>query len=262
MLLSGVAVMFVREGGRSAGITAKRLLFAATGTGALAGMLALAGLVGPWPGLGRLTNNATRLLTAGLLICVYVAFSTPRRLWTRWLRSEEARYLSTTAQLDAEERGRRAAADLTDAAARSASNAVTLVALRPTPEAQELIVRASTRAKLLDVKIPKQADALTRVLRDGPTTMAAAACDPPLGPLLTEYGSRVLAAPISTASHTWGALLVVQRRGSLFPEDDLRLLTRLGSFAATALDHAQLVADARRVNGAPPTGDSGKSSRG
>ena len=40
-------------------------------------------------------------------------------------------------------------------------------------------------------------------------------------------------------------MVVVQRRGSLFPEDDLRLLGQFARHAATALDHARLIADAR-----------------
>jgi PAS domain S-box-containing protein len=55
----------------------------------------------------------------------------------------------------------------------------------------------------------------------------------------------VLIAPICTRAHTWGAVVVAQRRGSLFPEDDLRLMAQLGRSAGTALDHAHLVVEAR-----------------
>ncbi len=55
----------------------------------------------------------------------------------------------------------------------------------------------------------------------------------------------MLAAPVATSANTWGVVLVVQRHGSLFPDDDLRLLAQLGSYAAMALDHAHLIADVR-----------------
>jgi PAS domain-containing protein len=43
----------------------------------------------------------------------------------------------------------------------------------------------------------------------------------------------------------WGIIVVAQRRGSLFPDDDRRLLAQLARSAATALDHARLIAEAR-----------------
>jgi PAS domain S-box-containing protein len=56
----------------------------------------------------------------------------------------------------------------------------------------------------------------------------------------------VLVAPIATERRTWGIVLVVQRRGSLFPEDDLQLVAQLGRYTGTALDHASLVLDSRQ----------------
>ena len=53
-------------------------------------------------------------------------------------------------------------------------------------------------------------------------------CEAALAERLRRYGARVLAAPIATTGRIWGVVLVVQRRGSLFPEDDLRLLVQLG----------------------------------
>jgi PAS domain S-box-containing protein len=245
VLLAAVALMFHRESARSAGITRRRLRFAAAGTWAFAGVLGIWSLTGSSTWLSRATFELSRTLAAMFYICFFVAFSTPQKLRARWLRDEEARYLSATGQLDPEERGRRAAGDLNEAAARSASNAATLVALRPTPDASELVVRAATRPELQKIVLPIDAGVIARAVQDGPTSIPVTACGDPLASVLEEYGSRVLAAPIATPSHTWGVLLVVQRRGSLFPDDDLRLLARLGGFAATALDHAYLVADAR-----------------
>ena len=70
-------------------------------------------------------------------------------------------------------------------------------------------------------------------------------CEPEIAIRVHTYGSRVLAAPVATAANVWGVVLVVQRRGTLFPDDDLRLLAQLGSYAGMALDHGHLIAEAR-----------------
>ena len=54
---------------------------------------------------------------------------------------------------------------------------------------------------------------------------------------------RFLAMPIAGASRVWGVLVLIQRRRSLFPADDLDLLRRLCRYTAEILDQAQRVAD-------------------
>ena len=87
------------------------------------------------------------------------------------------------------------------------------------------------------------ADATYREAR--PDIVPLLAVDPDLRPALSDAGTSVLLAPISTSVRRWGVVGVVQRHGSLFPNDDLRLLEQLGQYAGGVLDHSQLVTEAR-----------------
>jgi len=112
--------------------------------------------------------------------------------------------------------------------------------------AAELVVQASSEGAFVDLTVHPADGLLHQVLEahvavDG----LSDAVGGEFGARLRTFGPRVLAAPVLTTTRTFGVVLVVQRRGSIFPEDDLRLLAQLGRFAGTALDHAHLVAEAR-----------------
>jgi PAS domain S-box-containing protein len=185
-------------------------------------------------------------MTTAMLACYYFAFATPRWLKSAWQRTEQARYLSLAADLDPEERGLRTAEDLSRAAASASGNAATLVALRPSLLGNELVVRAGSPPSLVGLTVHPNGRLLGQVLESGgPLAGRCEECEASLTERLRRFGTRVLVAPIMTTTHTWGVVLVVQRRGTLFPEDDLRLLAQLGRYAGTALDHAQLVIEAR-----------------
>jgi PAS domain S-box-containing protein len=180
------------------------------------------------------------------LLCYVLAFNTPRRLKGRWQREEFARYLSYTTERDPEERGRHAARDLTEATDRSVSQALVFVALRPSVGADRLVVRASTNDKWVGKAISLAEGAIARVTQTRVAERVRSAdCDGDIADQLAPLGTHVLIAPIETVAHVWGVAVVVQRYGSLFPEDDLALLAQFCGYAATALDHAALVADAR-----------------
>jgi PAS domain S-box-containing protein len=240
------AAAFSQEAGRRTGVTSKRLAFAACGTWLLAAAFSPAVIApllsGPWRFGGQLAG----WLTAGMLASYYLAFSTPRWLRSAWQRTEQARYLSLSADLDAEERGQRTATDLSLAAARTASNALALVALRPAPGSTELVVQAASAPALVNLDIANDAGLIDRAIQSrAPVEGPSEDCGGDFGARLRPYGPRALVAPVMTTTRTWGVVLVVQRRGSIFPEDDLRLLAQLGRFAGTALDHAYLVIEAR-----------------
>ncbi len=243
------AVAFSQEAARTSGVTKKRLAYAAVGTWMFVSPYLWAGFATAVPlslTAARLTLQVNELLEAGVLICYFFAFNTPRRLRSNWQRAEQARYLSETADRDVEERGRRAAEDLNRAAARSAGNSLTLVALRPDPASADLVVTAASDATLTGVRVGVGAGLIGRAI-DTRTALSGSLADWPsdIGPRLSAAGTYVLIAPIVTSTRTWGVVLVVQRHGSLFPDDDLRLLEQLGRYAGTALDHANLVAESR-----------------
>jgi PAS domain S-box-containing protein len=136
--------------------------------------------------------------------------------------------------------------DLTAGVASSVGGSATLVALRDDPLAPAMTVRGATDPTLVGTPIASSNGALNRVCFAGaPAFSTPAECEAELAPSLQKHGIRVLVAPIATTANTWGAVAVVQRRGSLFPDDDLRVLAQLGRYAGTALDHARLVQEAR-----------------
>jgi PAS domain S-box-containing protein len=235
-------VAFASEFQHTAGVSAQRLIFAAIGTFCLAarnmlGAIALA-LDNTFP--------VYALLTFGIGISYFLAFAPPRFLRGRWQRAEQARYLSKIADRGPEDRGRLAVDDLNRAAERSVAHSLILVAASTAPDTTPLVTTASTNPDLLGLELQPRAGLVGRVLADRLEQSGRPEdCEPELASRVRGLGAEVLVAPIASTTHIWGVVVVVQRRGSLFPEDDLRLLAQLGRYAATALDHARLVTEAR-----------------
>jgi PAS domain S-box-containing protein len=241
-----VAVAFSTEQRRKTGVTSKRLMFAAAGTWLFAAIFVV-NVAGIWaPATDRSGALLNRILVATALTCYFLAFSTPRRLRAQWQRVEQAKYLTEAAALDPVERGRRAPDDLAFAGTRSVGNAVTLVAVRDAPHATHLAVQAASDPALVGLRVGLGDGVFGRVTRTlTPVSDLTSACEAEVAARVRAHGQRVLAAPIATAANNWGVVLVVQRHGSLFPDDDLRLLAQFGSYAAMSLDHAHLIAEAR-----------------
>jgi PAS domain S-box-containing protein len=239
------AITFSTEARRKRGVTSKRLMFAATGTWLFAAVFALLILAQSLPDIGRSVILLRRFLVAAGLICYFLAFSTPRRLRASWQGAEQAKYLTDVAALDPVERGRRAPDDLAFAGARSVGNAVTLVAIRDALSA-ELRVQAASDPALVGLRVRPAGGVFGRVARTlTPVSDRVSACEAEVVARVRRYGQRVLAAPIATTANNWGVVLVVQRHGSLFPDDDLRLLAQFGCYAAMSLDHGHLITEAR-----------------
>jgi PAS domain S-box-containing protein len=255
VLSAYVAIAFGREVRVTSGVTAIRLACAGAPTVMLATAFLLAGTTDLFQFLGVVRSGSLEealgqpleVLTAGIFICYFFAFAPPRRLAARWQRTEQARFLSDTSIRDPEDRGKRAAKDLDQAVRRSMSNACVMVALRPDPSADDLVVRATSDTALTGLRIVPAAPGLAaRAVETGAGVFGTPdQCEPVLASPFRALGAHVLVAPIRTATQTWGLVAVVQRRGSLFPEDDLRLLAQLGRYTGTALDHAHLVIEAR-----------------
>ena len=233
----GIAAM------HSVGVTARRLAFACAGA-------VIQFVYGLWLvdllGGADWTDFALTLMPLAL-IAYSIAFATPRWLLSRWQQQEHARYVTSAADREPEERGRLAAADLNEAAARGVPNALTLVALRTARNSEDVVVHAAADPDLAGLRVTAEHGLIGRVMAsNAPLEGPVAACETPLPSALARFGERALVAPVQGSSdRPWGVVLAVQRRGSLFPDDDLKLLQQYGRYAATALDHAQLIADAR-----------------
>jgi PAS domain S-box-containing protein len=243
-----VAAALLRETRATSGVSKRRLWYAAAGTWIFVATLSLAA---PAPfGLHLLgaqwTTAIARALNAPMMVCYFLAFSTPRRLAARWQQIEQARYLTFIAARDPEERGALAAEDLNRAAAGGVSNALTFVALRADDDPMRLRIAAAGDPALAGLEVEPTDGLIAGAWRDRARASGAVDdCQPALAGRLRPFGARVLVAPIATRDDAWGVVAAVQRRGSLFPEDDLDLLVEFGRHAGTALDHARLVNDAR-----------------
>ena len=235
------------ESPRSPGVTAKRLYFAAAGTWCLAAIHLTALSATVW----KLQDaEAAALLASALsattVVCYYFAFATPRRLRKSWQRQELGRYLVETANREAEERGAHAADDLLRAAQRGAAGSAVFVAIRDSITSEEVTVRAATHTGLTGLRLDAESGPADATYREASSTiLPLAALDGRLRDGLVHSGETVLLASISSSVQRWGVVGVVQRRGSLFPDDDLRMLEQLGQYAGGILDHGQLVTATR-----------------
>lgn len=244
--LMALALTFTVESHRSAGVTARRLYFAAAGTWCLASINLTTIAATAWTLHQESAALLTSALSAATLVCYYLAFATPRRLRKSWQRQELGRYLVATADREAEERGAHAADDLMRAAQRGAAGSAVFVAIRDSITTEEVVVHASTHNTLNGVRLESESGPADAAYREASSSiLPLSALEGRLRDGLARSGETVLLAPISSSVQRWGVVGVVQRRGSLFPNDDLRMLEQLGQYAGGILDHGQLVTAAR-----------------
>jgi PAS domain S-box-containing protein len=242
LALTHAAVAFASEARKLRGGTYFRLWFASGGTAAFALTAAVRWTL--WLADERASASPVQILHSLGIISYYLAFATPRFLANRWQEKESSQYLAAVAERDPEERSRLAAQDLNAAAARTVSSGKALVALAPEGAPGVLRVAAATDASLIDRDIVLRDKLVARVFREGVAGSAPVAeVEPELASALSPVAIGVLAAPVATPARAWGVVLALQTRGSLFPEDDLRLLRQFGRYAATALEHGALIAD-------------------
>jgi PAS domain S-box-containing protein len=244
-VMAAIAYALFVEAGRSVGVKARRTLLAASGTALLALAWALLS-VGGWIGDGSVVAPHGFLVQGLALICYYFAFATPRLLLSRWRRAEQARYLETVNERDPEARGTHASDDVFLAAVRGAGGAVTFVALRPPVAGSVLHVTSASMSSLVGRPVRVDGGLVGQSLEDGsPKDGPTSACEAFVRHAVSPHAERVLVAPIRSSGHSWGVVVVGQRRGSLFPEDDLAMLSQVARNAGTALDHAQLITERR-----------------
>ncbi|MBP8273931.1 MAG: PAS domain S-box protein [Acidobacteria bacterium] len=180
-------------------------------------------------------------LVIGMLVLYYLGLVPPRFVRRILQRGEEYRFLRQTAERAPADRGTLVSSDLAEAASRSTATAATMVLIGRGP----LAVVGASRPSLIGINVTSLTGALGRVLADRIVVNSDVA---DLEPELRHIGvtaERFLAVPILGESVVWGTLLILQRRRSLFPNDDVAMLQRLCRHAAEILDHAQRLADER-----------------
>jgi PAS domain S-box-containing protein len=229
---------FITESRRSVGVTRSRLRLAGAGATIVTALVLL-------EGLGRIVGTRPALplqsvLSLGMVACYWLGLATPRRLLRSWQRGELYRMLRQTAERAPDERERHLAEDLNRAAMRG----VTAVATAVLIDRNGLSVHASSEPAWAGQRVvPAEGLVGTAMGGTDPVIGSRGECEPPLRDVVT--GEVVAVVPIVRSSPTWGALIVVQRRASLFIHEDLALLGALCRHAADVLEHARLLRDER-----------------
>jgi hypothetical protein len=230
---------FVGEARRGAGVTRRRLWLAGAGTAIAAALVVIEG-VGWLSGL-RPVLPVYLLLSLAVLACYGLGFAPPRRVLRSWQQQEFVRLLLRTAERAPDEREDHLADDLNTAAAHAVTASATAVLLGR----GELTVYASTEPAWEEMRV-KPDVGLVGVALGGvnPVVGTPDECERPLNEFIA--GDVVATVPIARSSPGWGVLIVVQRRASVYLQDDLSLLGTLCRHAADVLDHTRLIHDERR----------------
>ena len=251
ILVEGYATLaFVRGMVATRGPTRWRLGFAASGSGLLAVAILLVGIVSLMPGTQSATVTLRPLLSALAAISYYLGFTPPMWLTRTWQLPELHRFLQDIAGVSAAERSSKTALSLCQTASRVVGGLASAVFLWNEEQQQLKVEVAEVEALRSGPLSPaegvtgqvwaEQRPAAVRVHRaQGREENQMAAL----------VGAKtLLIVPIRSAQRAWGLLLVFHRQGSLFPSDDLSLLSTLSEEYALALDNADLVARLEAAN--------------
>ncbi|MBX3064217.1 MAG: PAS domain S-box protein [Anaerolineae bacterium] len=254
VLLNAYAmVRFVQGAATTSGVVRKRLLFAAAGAGLLA-LILVAALLGTLiQPLQPVMGIVTRALALGCALAFYIAFATPRWLRLAWQHSELTNYLMRSGSAPAAERLNLAEmmTELSQAAVRAVAGMAAGVVQQSTTGSQWRLNHAVGEAgsiPLDGVQILDRAwqERKPMLLRQRPKNSAHDSISEAEQKLLSTVGAEsLLVIPIATQDQVWGLLVVFQKYGSLFPEDDLNLLTMLAGQNAIFLDNSLLIQQMR-----------------
>jgi signal transduction histidine kinase len=228
------------------GVARRRMQFAALGLGLLASALVLAGFI-------VLTLTVLPALQPAALILIqvvavlsglafYVGFAPPRALRRTWQLAELEGFLSASAAM--------ADVPVTEVLHRLATAAVNGVggraALILAPPDWRTV--AATDQGLADaLRLKQQPADYWQDIAAGRARLVEALKNwfTPGSPFAAEAQSA-LAVPIKVARGTWGVLLVLLRRNSLFPDDDLHLLDLLKTQTSYIIEQQGLIGELRK----------------
>ena len=225
------------------GLTAWRLNFAALGAAFFALIFVFLVLSG-YNGTYRRFLEGLRIfrfLSLGMFVSYYLGLVPPRFVRRMLQRGVEYQFLRRVNEHNPDERARLVAIDLARAAARSTATASTLVLSGSGPMRIDGASDPAWRGTVID---PLDG-AIGRVVTSRFVAHGDAADLEPALRAIAGSAERFLTVPIVGATRAWGVLLIIQRRRSLFPKDDLAILERLCRYTAEVFDHAQLIADER-----------------
>lgn len=240
-------VAFFRVAQVTRGVTHYRLLLVAYGSGLVAAVIALVGLVIVVPVLEPTLAPLAQFFGVLAMISYYLGFAPPARLRRAWQLAELHQFLREAAGPWTGE-----AADITlERLSRTAVNATgslgAVVALW-NEETQKLEIRAANDPRFIHQKEPGrilyQAWQEKRpLLRRMPADFTAA--DSQLAQTLA--ATACLVVPIRAGQQNWGVLAAYNRRAPLFAFDDLALLELLAEQTGIVLGYAALLDEQRAL---------------
>jgi len=167
----------------------------------------------------------------------WLGLAPPRRLIRTWQEAELIGFLCRTAERAPLDRADHMASELNRATLRSVTTASATAVL---VSDEDVVVEASSEPAWESQRL---------VPDTGLVGIALGGVDPVVGPpdecerplrALTD-GDVMAVVPIARTSRRWGAVVIVERRESLFLSDDLPIVAALCRHAADAFDHARLI---------------------
>jgi diguanylate cyclase (GGDEF)-like protein len=241
------ALALVRGARKTGGVVHQRLTLAGAASGLLAVIVLIAGVEAVFPStvdLVQLPSLGLALLSA---VGYYLGFSPPRRLVRVWQLRELHNFLGERVGLSHDERATRLPDRLCQAATRVVGGSGSILALKA-DEGEQLVVRASDHPGVLSTVIALiQNEAQFAKPRRWSLTSAAAIPEG-IARLIDHLGAdTVYAVPVTTKERSWGLLVSLCWGQSLFPADDLNMLTLLAEQGAITLENVELYARQRRL---------------
>lgn len=242
VVLAVIANLFRREASRAMGAGAMRLRAASLGTWmhVVVSVVFMLGIV--WPDDSQALAVVRRCLGACVFACYYVGLLGPRWLTDAWTTRELYAFLRVVSERGPDERAQEAATDLARAAARSITCADSVVMLFDAEREHTLVACTVGPSALRGIECEFGKGLLTDAIRRGTHLCGTAVeCEPPLDVAAAGVGRSVFVVPIASPAHAWGALVIVHRVGSLFPDGDARVLNELCRHTAASLSHSRLL---------------------
>ena len=242
--LAYAAWAFGGESRRSGGVTGARLWYAALGTWLHVAIAVVIGIEANWPAAASFGPELRRLLGLGVFLCYYVGLVAPqqiRALWSDRLIYQFMRQAATRPHTDV---CRDAPADLSRAISQGVASVGRIVLMFETQDSEVLLTQAASSGPWTDLRLRPGSGLIGRALARGtPVVGSADDFEPELATLARRFGRSVWAVPlVAGTGRRWGVAVVIQRIGSLFPDDDLEFVSVLASQTAASLEHARLLA--------------------
>ncbi len=243
-------LIFVRGAFTTAGITRQRLRLASAGSGLLAAVILVAGLLIALPEeLRDPLSPSIQLLALLAGLSYYLGFSPPRWLRQAWQLNELHRYLRETSGQWAQQRTN-IHNHLSSAAVQATGGTTAVIALWDFEE-KSLKIDVPGDPAWNAERLQTEQGVLSTVWRDRKARLAEIPKD--IGPQAAQWAisaraQSLLIVPIVSPSRAWGLLIVALRHSPLFLEDDLELLTLLASQSAIVLDYGELLEELKTAN--------------